>query len=142
MGEPKLGSTVPRLTPGLFAACKGPRCPLHDHGRCIFLRVCGFPFAAGGALCRRCRVGAAVAAEQSGQWGVSDPDLAAPFFAPRPARKGSLTPHMHVTIIRRDGAMPVTPLNAAPVSSAVRTSFAFTARARLSGSSGKLRSYR
>jgi hypothetical protein len=51
---------------------------------------------------------AAVAAERSGQWGVSDPHVAAPFFAPRPALRGSLTPHMHVTIIRRVGAMPVT----------------------------------
>ena len=47
-------------------------------------------------------VRAAVAAEQSGSWGVSDPHLAAPFFAPRPARRGSLTPHMHVTIVRRE----------------------------------------
>ena len=39
---------------------------------------------------------------------MSDPHLAAPFFAPRPALRGSLTPHMRVTIIRRDGAMPVT----------------------------------
>ena len=73
-------------------------------------------------------VGAAVAAEQSGQWGVSDPHLAAPFFAPRPARRGSLTPHMHVTIIRRDGATSVTPANAARVER-VRTSFALVARA-------------
>lgn len=49
----------------------------------------------------------AVAAEQSDSRG--DPDLAAPFFAPRPALRGSLTPHMQVTIFRRDGAMPVTP---------------------------------
>jgi len=84
---------------------------------------------AGGALCRRSRVGAAVAAEQSDQWGVSDPHLAAPFFAPRLALRGSLTPHMHVTIIRRDGAMPVIQPNAAPVSSGVLTSFALTARA-------------
>ena len=53
-------------------------------------------------------VRAAVAAEQGAQWGVSDPHLAAPFFAPRAARRGSLTPHMQVTIIRRDSAMPVT----------------------------------
>lgn len=36
-------------------------------------------------------VGAAVA-EQSGQQGVSDPYLAAPFFAPRPARRGRSRP--------------------------------------------------
>jgi predicted nuclease of predicted toxin-antitoxin system len=95
---------------------------------------------AGGALCRRSRVGAAVAAERGVKWGVSDPHLAAPFFAPRPALRGSLTPHMDVTTIRRDGAMPATPPNAAPVSSAVHAVRINCARV-LSGSSGKLRSY-
>jgi hypothetical protein len=67
MGEPKLGSTVPLLTPGLFAEYKGRIVRVRNHGRSIFLPICSFPSAAGGALCRRSRVGAAVAAEQSGQ---------------------------------------------------------------------------
>ena len=72
---------------------------------------------------------AAVAVEQRDNRGVSDPHLAAPFFAPRPARSGSLTPHVHVTIVRRDNTMPVTPLNAPPGSSAVLSSFASPASA-------------
>ena len=85
---------------------------------------------------RRCRS----RAERS--VGRERPPFGCPLLRPTPGAQGSLTPHMHVAVIRRDGAMPVTPPNAAPVSSAVRTSFALTARARLSGSSGKLRSYR
>jgi hypothetical protein len=46
----------------------------------------------------------AVAVAQTDTRGVSDPHLAAPFFAPRPARRGSLTPNMQVMIIRRDSA--------------------------------------
>ena len=116
------------MTRGLFTKDKGriARCTITDALSSGQSAASG---AAGAALCRRSRVGAAVAAEQSGQWGVSDPHWAAPFFAPRPARKGSLTPHMHVAVIRRDGAMPVTPPNAARVSSAVRWSFGLTARA-------------
>jgi hypothetical protein len=47
-------------------------------------------------------VRAAAAADQGHGRGVSDPHLAASIFAPPPARRGSLTPHMHVTIVRRD----------------------------------------
>jgi hypothetical protein len=92
VGGPNLGSTVPRLTPGLFAEYKDriARCTITD--ALFFWPVCSFPSAAGGVLCRRSRVGAAVAAEQSGQWGVSDPHLAAPFFAPRPALRGRSHP--------------------------------------------------
>jgi hypothetical protein len=79
----------------------------------MFLPVSGLGSDAGGVLCRRSRVGAAVAAEQRDNRGVRDPHLAAPLFAPRPARRGSLTPHMQVTIIRRDSAISVT-LSSAP----------------------------
>ncbi len=34
------------------------------------------------------------------QRGVSDPHLAAPFFAPPRARRGSLTPHLRVSLVR------------------------------------------
>ena len=115
MGEPKLGSTVPRLIPGRFAECKRSHCPLHDHGRSISLRVCGFPFAAGGALCRRSRVGAAAAAEKTRPVGRERPPFGCPLLRPTPGPQGVAHAHMHVTIIRRDGAMPVTPANAARV---------------------------
>ena len=142
VGEPKPGSTVPVAR---------TQQPAHEDATCspcarkrafMFLPVCNFGARPGGALCRRYRSPRRCRSRAGRQRGVSDPHLAAPFFAPRPALRGSLTSHMHVTIIRRDGAMPVAPPNAAPVSSAVRTSFASTARARLSGSSRKLRSYR
>jgi hypothetical protein len=54
---------------------------------------------------------------------VSDPHLAAPFFAPRAARRGSLTPHLQVTIIRRDNAMPATPSSAPPFPRPLRVRF-------------------
>lgn len=81
----------------------------------MFLPVSSLRSYAGGVLCRRFRSPRRCRSEQGAEWGVSDPHLAAPFFAPRAARRGSLTPHMQVTIIRRDGAMPVTPANAARV---------------------------
>ena len=33
---------------------------------------------------------------------MSDPHFAAPFFAPRPALRGSLTPHLRVSFVRSD----------------------------------------
>ena len=73
MGNGTLGSTVPPADRRTVRGIQGSHRPLHDHGRFIFLPVCGFPSASGGALCCRSRVGAAVASEQSVQWGVSDP---------------------------------------------------------------------
>ena len=35
---------------------------------------------------------------------MSDPHLAAPFFAPGPALRGSLTPHLHVSSVRSHSA--------------------------------------
>ena len=99
-------SVVQIRTQDLLAEYKDRIVRVRNHGRSIFLPICSFPSAAGGARCRRPTLGAAVAAEQSGQWGVSDPHLAAPFFAPRLARRGSLTPHMHVTFVRRNRAPP------------------------------------
>jgi hypothetical protein len=61
--------------------------------------------------------------------GRERPPLGCPLLRPKPGPQGSLAPHVHVAVIRRDGAMPVTPANAASVSSAVRASFALTARA-------------
>jgi hypothetical protein len=82
------------------------------------------------ALCAaRVAVGAAVGNSAEDIWGVSDALCHPPITVPHFGNWGSLTPHMHVTIIRRDGAMPVIPPNAAPVSSGVLTSFGLTARA-------------
>jgi hypothetical protein len=92
----------------------------------MFLPVCDFGARPGGALCRRYRSPRAVAAEQSDSGGVSDPHLAALFFAPRPARRGSLTPHMHVTIVRRDRAVPVTPSSAPPFPGPLRCAVHFS----------------
>ena len=129
-GEPKLGSTVPPIEKPSRWTVTSVIAPTAKNAD----RPCSYQSAnsgttTGGALCRRSRVGAAVAVEQSGEWGVSDPHLAAPFFAPRPARRGSLTPDVHVTFIRRDSAMPVTPSNAPPAPSAVSSSFALIASA-------------
>jgi hypothetical protein len=33
---------------------------------------------------------------------VSDPHFAAPLFAPCPVRRGSLTPHLRVSVVRAD----------------------------------------
>jgi hypothetical protein len=82
---------------------------------------------------------AAVAARQRDNRGVSDPDFAAPFFAPRPVRRGSLTPRMHVAVVRRNRAPSVTPPSVPPVSceGPARTSSGGT---RLSGFRRKQRS--
>jgi hypothetical protein len=60
----------------------------------MFSPVCGFGADAGGALCAGIALRATVAVERQGKRGVSDPHLAAPFFAPHPAPRGSLTPHV------------------------------------------------
>jgi hypothetical protein len=91
-------------------------------------RLCSCQSAASGltpaALCAAgIALRATVAVERQGKRGVSDPRLAAPFFARRPARRGSLTPHMHVTIIRRDSATPVTLSTALPFPGPLRARF-------------------
>ena len=108
MGEPKLWSTVPPCP--TLARSQSPRrpSPCARQTRPMFLPVSSLRSYAGGVLCRRFRSPRRCRSEQGAEWGVSDPHLAAPFFAPRAARRGSLTPHMQVTIIRRDSAMPVT----------------------------------
>jgi hypothetical protein len=72
---------------------------------------------------------------------MSDPHLAAPFFAPRAARRRSLTPYMQVTIIRRDSAMPVTLLGASPFPGPLRARF-IQPSTRLTGFAGNSRSYK
>lgn len=52
----------------------------------------------------RVSVAAGVAGGAGDNEGVSDPHLAARFFAPRPARRGALTPHWNVSFVRRHSA--------------------------------------
>jgi hypothetical protein len=69
-GNQNSGAPFPRADTRTVRGVQGSHGRLHDPGRSIFLPVCGFPSAAGGALCRRPAVGATVAVEQSGEWGV------------------------------------------------------------------------
>jgi hypothetical protein len=81
----------------------------------MFLSVNGLRTGAGGAFCRRCRSPRRCRSRAERQWGVSDPHSAAPFFAPRPVRRGSLTPRLHVAVVRRNCAPSVTLPSAPPV---------------------------
>jgi len=51
---------------------------------------------------------------QRGKWGVSDPHLSPPDFAPGAAQGGSLTPQVDVAFVRENRAASVTP-SGAPV---------------------------
>jgi predicted nuclease of predicted toxin-antitoxin system len=101
-GEPKLGSTVPPTVQPVALSSHVSACSNGGtYATAMFLTACKFGgHHAGGALCRRPTVGAAVAAEQSGHWGVSDPVSAAPDFARGPALIGSLTPRLRVSFVR------------------------------------------
>ena len=93
MGEPKLGITVPRLIPGRFARSANgriARCTITDAQSPCESAASRLQPA---ALCAAGLESAPLLQpRRRGQWGVSDPHLAAPFFAPRLALKGSLTP--------------------------------------------------
>jgi len=54
----------------------------------------------------RVAVGEAVGSSGGGIWGVSDPLGHPPFFAPWSSWRGSLTPQMRVTFVRRNSACP------------------------------------
>ena len=56
----------------------------------------------------RVLVRAAVDVTVGDKRGVSDPHLAAPFFAPGPTLWGSLTPHLRVSLVRlqRPSSLP------------------------------------
>lgn len=56
----------------------------------------------------RVLVRAAVDVTAGDKRGVSDPHLAAPFFAPGPTLRGSLTPHLRVSLVRlrRPSSLP------------------------------------
>jgi hypothetical protein len=45
---------------------------------------------------------------------VSDPHFAAPFFAPSPAQRGSLTPHLRVSFVRSNCMQSVSFVEGAP----------------------------
>ena len=48
--------------------------------------------------------GAGISVTVGDERGVSDPHLAAPFFAPGPVLRGSLTPHLRVSFVRLHSA--------------------------------------
>jgi len=89
------------------------------------LAVCELSGHYAAALCDAGLESAPLSQPSRASVGRERPLCGCPLLRPTPDPQGSLTPHLHVAAIRRDGAMPVTPPNAAPVSSAVRTSFAF-----------------
>jgi hypothetical protein len=89
----------------------------------MFFAVCDF-VAVRAALCAaRVAVSAAVSSSGGCIWGVSDPHFAAPFFAPRLLRRGSLTPQMLVIVVRQNRAVSATSPSAPPLSPAGPTSF-------------------
>jgi hypothetical protein len=77
----------------------------------------------------RVAVGAAVRSGDGGIWGVSDPLCHPPDPVPGPVGRESLTPQMHVAIVRQNRALSLPSPNAPLVSDAVSTSFASTASA-------------
>jgi hypothetical protein len=77
----------------------------------------------------RVTVGAAVGSNGAGIWGVSDPLCHPPDPVPGPVGRESLTPQMHVAIVRQNRALSLPSPNAPLVSDAVSTSFASTASA-------------
>jgi hypothetical protein len=82
----------------------------------MFFAICNFTAVRWAALfAARVAVGAAVRSGDGVIWGVSDPLCHPPMSVPGPTR-GSLTPQMHVFIVRRNRAQSVTLRSAAPVS--------------------------
>ena len=72
----------------------------------------------------RVAVGVTLSSSDGGIGGVSDPHLAAPFFAPRAARRGSLTPQMRLNVVRQNHALSVASSSAPPLSDTVFKSVA------------------
>jgi len=64
----------------------------------------------------RVAVGAAVSRSDGGIWGVSDPLCHPPITVPGWVFGGSLTPQMHVAVVRQKRALTVTLRSAPPVS--------------------------
>jgi hypothetical protein len=96
VGEPKLGSTVPPTEKPFAMEVTCVIAPMPKYAASMFSPVYEMRGTARRRsvppVCSRRRV----AAERSRLLGRERPHLAAPFFAPRPAHRGSLTPHMHV----------------------------------------------
>jgi hypothetical protein len=107
MGEPKFGSTVPPFQL-VQSARSPPVSPIahefHPTRKC--LRGGLLLTKSRAALCAaRVAARAVVAIAIGVKWGVSDPLFAAPDFAPGAARTGSLTPQIHVTVVRKNRAL-------------------------------------
>jgi hypothetical protein len=128
VGEPKLGSTVPRLTPGMFAEYNGRivRCTITDALSSCQSAASRLQPA---ALCAAGLESAPLSQPSRRPAGRERPPFGCPVLRPTPGPEG--VAHAPRACLdhparRRE---PVTPPNAAPVCSAVRTSFALTARA-------------
>jgi hypothetical protein len=112
-GERRLGSSVPppsrvararmRRQKHLAAGQVDSRCPCCEPLHCV---------EPGGALCRPHRRRRGCQQQRGYIWGVRRPPLPPPFFAPWSSWRGSLTPQMHVTFVRRSRALSVTPSSA------------------------------
>ena len=73
----------------------------------------------------RVAVGEVVGTSDGGIWGVSDPVCQPPVEVLRLKRRGSLTPQMHVTFVRRSRAVSVTPSSAPRGSTLVCVTLSF-----------------
>src|SRR5688572_7038493 len=89
----------------------------------------------------RLAVGAVVGSSDGGIWGVSDPLCHPPNTVPGRVFGGSLTPQMHVGLVRQNLASFVT-LRSAPLMSWAIPASTSSTRTRLSGSFREPRSYR
>jgi hypothetical protein len=76
-------------------------------------------------------VSAAVSSTDGDIRGVSDPVCHAPFFAPWSRWSGSLTPQMHITVVRQDRTLSLPSSSVPPASEAVFTSYASIACASI-----------
>ena len=83
----------------------------------MFFAICNFAEVQRAAFfAARVAVGAAVCSSDGGIWGVSDPLCHPPITVPCFSSRGSLTPQMHVAVVRQNRASSVTLRSAPPVS--------------------------
>ena len=100
------------------------------------LRVSDFAAVQRAALCAaRVAVSAAVSSSERDIWGVSDPLCHPPIAVPGLDPWGSLTPQMHVAVVRQNRASSVTSPSAPPVS-CVTPTWISSAGTRLTGFAG------
>ena len=89
----------------------------------MFFAICDFTAVQRAAFfAARVAVGAAAGSSDGGIWGVSDPLCHPPDTVPAPVGRGSLTPQMHVAVVRQNRALSLPSPDAPLVSDAVSTS--------------------